>query len=61
MRCPSDPIPVDLLAGFRNIGLPPLCKTSPPSRYLSYQFNYALIEYGIAHQRPDGTWYAANP
>jgi hypothetical protein len=46
MRCPSDPKPVDLWAGFRNLRLPPICTTSPPSRYLSYQFNYAVVEQG---------------
>ncbi len=48
MRCPSAPNGVDLLQGWNLIrgatGLPPLCPTNP--RWLSYNFNYAVIENG---------------
>ena len=46
MRCPSDARPIDLWTGFKNLRLPPICTTSPVSRYLSYQFNYAVVEQG---------------
>jgi len=32
--------------GFSNAGIPPLCVTSPPIRYLSYDFNYVVVDQG---------------
>ncbi len=50
MRCPSKPQAVDFVVGWGNVsaatGLPPLCPSSPAIRYLSYNFNYALIDNG---------------
>ena len=50
MQCPSKPQAVDFVAGWAVVssvtGLPPLCAGSPPIRYLSYNFNYAVIENG---------------
>lgn len=50
MICPSAPKIVDLIAGWRNIqgamGLPPLCKGVTNYQYLSYNFNYAVVEQG---------------
>lgn len=51
MQCPSKPMAVDFVAGWNNVvspavGLPPLCAGSPAIRYLSYNFNYAVIENG---------------
>ena len=55
MRCPPNPKPIDLWAGFKNLKLPPICTTSPPSRYLSYQFNYAVVEQGYPNALFGGT------
>lgn len=50
MQCPSKPTAVDFIAGWSVIssvtGLPSLCTGNPPLRYLSYNFNYAVIENG---------------
>jgi prepilin-type N-terminal cleavage/methylation domain-containing protein len=50
MRCLSKPTAVDFVAGWGTVsaatGLPPLCVGSPPIRYLSYNFNYAVIDNG---------------
>jgi hypothetical protein len=50
MRCPSKPQALDMNVGWptveQSVGLPPLCVTSPPVRYLSYNFNFAVIEDG---------------
>jgi len=50
MKCPSKPQAVDFVAGWANvaaaIGLPLLCSSSPPIHYLSYNFNYAVIDDG---------------
>ena len=50
MQCPSNPRAVDFQAGWGTIsavtGLPGLCKGSPPIQFLSYNFNYAVIENG---------------
>ena len=50
MRCPSKPQAVDFVTGWSIVsgatGLPGLCAGSPPLRYLSYNFNYAVIENG---------------
>ncbi len=50
MQCPSSPRAVDFVAGWGNVaaatGLPGLCVSSPAVRYLSYNFNFAVIENG---------------
>lgn len=50
MLCPSAPKAVDIFRGWQNIqgamGAPPLCVGSPPYQYLSYNFNYAVVEQG---------------
>ncbi len=50
MQCPSSPRAVDFVAGWANIsaatGLPGLCTSSPPVRYLSYNFNFAVVDNG---------------
>ncbi len=50
MQCPSKPTAVDFQAGWANVsaatGLPLLCAGNPPIKYLSYNFNYAVIENG---------------
>lgn len=50
MQCPSKPRAVDFVKGWANVsaatGLPPLCASNPPIQYLSYNFNYAVIENG---------------
>ncbi|MCX6381377.1 MAG: prepilin-type N-terminal cleavage/methylation domain-containing protein [Armatimonadetes bacterium] len=50
MQCLSKPTAVDFIAGWAVIsavtGLPPLCAGNPPIKYLSYNFNYAVIENG---------------
>jgi prepilin-type N-terminal cleavage/methylation domain-containing protein/prepilin-type processing-associated H-X9-DG protein len=46
MQCPSDKPAMDAEVGLRSVMLPPLCQTSPPARYLSYMFNFAVIEQG---------------
>ncbi len=50
MQCPSKPRAVDFVTGWANVaaatGLPGLCTASPPINFLSYNFNYAVIENG---------------
>jgi prepilin-type N-terminal cleavage/methylation domain-containing protein len=50
MQCPSKPQAVDFVKGWANVsgatGLPGLCASNPPIQYLSYNFNYAVIENG---------------
>ncbi len=49
MRCPSKPTACDLPAGFlrqAGLGIKPLCASTPPLRYISYNFNYAVIDDG---------------
>jgi prepilin-type N-terminal cleavage/methylation domain-containing protein/prepilin-type processing-associated H-X9-DG protein len=50
MRCPSKPQAVDFVAGWSIVagatGLPGLCAGNPPLRYLSYNFNFAVIDNG---------------
>jgi len=50
MQCPSRPRAVDFVVGWANVsaasGLPALCASSPPIQFLSYNFNYAIIENG---------------
>jgi prepilin-type N-terminal cleavage/methylation domain-containing protein/prepilin-type processing-associated H-X9-DG protein len=52
MKCPSKPQAVDFVAGWANVSaatggaIPLLCATNPPLRYLSYNFNYAVIDNG---------------
>lgn len=50
MQCPSKPTFVDFVKGWGNIsaatGLPGLCSSSPAIKYLSYNFNYAVVENG---------------
>jgi prepilin-type N-terminal cleavage/methylation domain-containing protein/prepilin-type processing-associated H-X9-DG protein len=45
-KCPSDANPLDFNKGLSTIGLPPVCVTSPPAQFVSYQANYALIDDG---------------
>ncbi len=44
MRCPSAPRALAIGQGFANAGFPPIC--SPALTYISYDFNFALIDYG---------------
>jgi prepilin-type N-terminal cleavage/methylation domain-containing protein/prepilin-type processing-associated H-X9-DG protein len=46
MLCPSASPPLDLVVGFRNSGLPPLCSVTPPLQYIGYNYNYILIDMG---------------
>lgn len=50
MKCPSKPFACDLPAGFASLagfGIKPLCNIgTPPLRYISYNFNYAVIDDG---------------
>jgi len=50
MICPSATGIVDIQRGWNNIraamGAPGLCPASPPYRFLSYNFNYAVVEQG---------------
>jgi prepilin-type N-terminal cleavage/methylation domain-containing protein len=50
MQCPSKPRAVDFVAGWAIIsaatGLPRLCTVTPPFQFLSYNFNYAVIDNG---------------
>jgi len=49
MRCPSKPTACDMPAGFlrqAGLGLKPACDATPPLRYISYNFNYAVIDDG---------------
>jgi len=46
MRCPSDAPPLDLAAGVVNGGLPPLCAANPPIQYLSYDYNFIVVDMG---------------
>lgn len=52
MRCPSKPNACDIVAGFQALGaagIKPLCTiTQPPLRWISYNFNYAVIDDGTA-------------
>ncbi len=50
MRCASKPTAVDFALGWSivagAVGLPDLCAGNPNLKYLSYNFNYAVIENG---------------
>jgi prepilin-type N-terminal cleavage/methylation domain-containing protein/prepilin-type processing-associated H-X9-DG protein len=49
MRCPSKPTALDLPLAFQRqagLGIKPVCASTPPLRYISYNFNYAVIEDG---------------
>jgi len=50
MKCPSKPMACDLPVGFASLasyGIKPLCNLgTPPLRYISYNFNYAVIDNG---------------
>ncbi len=49
MRCPSKPTACDFIAGVASLaglGIKPLCPSTPPLRYISYNFNYAVIDDG---------------
>ncbi len=51
MRCPSKPNALDLPAGFARqagLGIKPVCPSSPPLQWISYNFNYAVIDDGTA-------------
>ncbi len=46
MQCPSKPNALNIPVGFNVIGLPPPCPVSPQAIYISYPFNFAVIEDG---------------
>jgi prepilin-type N-terminal cleavage/methylation domain-containing protein/prepilin-type processing-associated H-X9-DG protein len=46
MRCPSKPQALDVVQGFALHGLPAPCASPSSLRYLSYQYNYAVIQEG---------------
>jgi prepilin-type N-terminal cleavage/methylation domain-containing protein len=46
MRCPSNPLALDLPKAWQLHGLPPVCNTGSPLRFLSYVYNFSLIEEG---------------
>jgi len=46
MRCPTAPKALDLVLGFQVIGMPPPCSASPNLQYISYMFNFRVIENG---------------
>ncbi|NUQ69609.1 MAG: prepilin-type N-terminal cleavage/methylation domain-containing protein [Chthonomonadales bacterium] len=51
MQCPSKPTAVDFPAGVASLagmGIKPLCPSTPQIRYLSYNFNYAVVDDGTA-------------
>ncbi len=43
LTCPSDAHPLNLPMGFKNLGYPPLCSSSPQVVTVSYQPNYSLF------------------
>ncbi len=49
MRCPSKPTAMDIIAGFNRqagLGIKPVCPSTPPLQWISYNFNYAVIDNG---------------
>jgi prepilin-type N-terminal cleavage/methylation domain-containing protein len=59
MLCPTNKPPTNINQGFALIGLPPLCPSSPPANFLSYMFNYVVIEQGYPNALFGGP--AGNP
>jgi prepilin-type N-terminal cleavage/methylation domain-containing protein/prepilin-type processing-associated H-X9-DG protein len=55
LACLSDGQPLDEVKSFANIGIPPPCSTIPPSRYTSYQANFAVIDVGYPNLLFQGT------
>jgi hypothetical protein len=50
MQCPSKPQALNMVTGWANLsqvaGIPALCAANPPVSYISYNFNYAVIDDG---------------
>jgi prepilin-type N-terminal cleavage/methylation domain-containing protein/prepilin-type processing-associated H-X9-DG protein len=46
MKCPSNPFALDLPKAWQLHGIPPVCVQGSPLRYLSYVYNFSLIEEG---------------
>jgi prepilin-type N-terminal cleavage/methylation domain-containing protein len=55
MQCPSNKPPDDINKGFATIGLPPTCSSSPKANFLSYMFNYVVIDQGYPNLIFGGT------
>lgn len=51
MVCPSKPRAMDMPAAFRRqagLGIKPVCTSTPPLQWISYNFNYAVIDDGTS-------------
>ncbi len=46
MQCPSNMPGLDADLAMKNIGMPPLCTVSPAAKYLSYMFNFRVVDEG---------------
>ncbi len=46
MQCPDNLPALDGNKAMQNIGAPPLCTVSPPAQYLSYMFNFRVVDEG---------------